>query len=241
RNLDRLERWASENFMKFNKAKCKMLHMDRDNPKHKHWLGDEWIESSPAEKDLGVLVDGKLNMSQKRALTVHKANCTLGCIKRIVASKSREVILLYSALMRPHLQRWVQLWGPQHKKDMDILERVQRRARKMIRRLENFPYEDRLRQLELFSLEKRSLQGDLVAVFQYIKGAYRKDGEGLFIRECNDRIRGNGFKLKEGRFRVEIRKKFFTVRAVRHWHRLQRKAVPAPSLEMVKARLDRAL
>jgi len=116
-----------------------------------------------------------------------------------VASRLREVILsVYSALVRPHLESCIPLWSPQHRRDMDLLERVQRRATKMIRGLEHLSYEEMLRVLELFSMEKRRLQGDLVAAFQYPKGAYKKAGEELFTRAGSDRTRGNGFKLKRG-------------------------------------------
>ena len=124
---------------------------------------------------------------------------------------------------------------------MMLLERVQRRAMKMSRGLEHFSYEEILRELVLFSLEKGRLQKDLIVTFQYLKETYKKDGERLFTWSDRDRTRGNGFKLKERRFRLDFRKKLFTQTVERHLHRLPREAVGASSLEAFKARLDGAL
>ena len=134
----------------------------------------------PYWEGLGVLVDENLDMSRKGVLAAQKANCVLGCIKSSVASSLRGVILpLCSSLVRPHMESCIHLWSPQHRKDMDLLEQVQRRATIMIRGLEHLSCEDSLRELGLFSLEKIRLRGDLIAAFQCLKGPTRKMGTGF--------------------------------------------------------------
>ncbi|KAK4828607.1 hypothetical protein QYF61_000059 [Mycteria americana] len=233
RNLGRLEKWADRNLMKFNKGKCKVLHLGRSNPMyqlswfnpsqqlscdtaaqkltlsqpkpaHQYMLGATQLESSLAEKDLEILLDTKLTMSQQCALATKEANDILGCIRQSITSWSRVVIFpLYSALVRPHLESCVHFWAPQYKRDMDILERVQQRATKMIKGLEHLFYEERL----TVQPGEEKAQGGSINVNKYLKGGCKDHRARLFSVVL--RTRGSGHKLKHRRLCLNFRKHFF--------------------------------
>ncbi|CAM5171235.1 unnamed protein product [Eretmochelys imbricata] len=164
-DLDDHVNWSNSNRMKFNNEKCKVMHLGINNKNFCYKLGMHYVEVTEEEKDLRVLVDHRMTMSRQCDMAVKKANAGLGCIRRGISSRDKEVLVqLCKALMRPHLEYCVQFWSPMFKKDEFKLEQVQRRATRMIRGMENLSYERRLNELGSFSLTKRRPRGDMIAL-----------------------------------------------------------------------------
>jgi len=203
---------------------------------HKSKLGEERLESSPAERGLGVL-----NTSQQRALAARRANRILGCIKHSIASWSREVsVSLYSVLVRPHLDYCVQFLAPEFLNGVEVLECNQRRAPKLVKGLEGMSDEDQLRTLGLSGLERR--RGDLIAPSSFLRRGSGEGGVDLFSLGSSARTCGNGSKQHhQERIRLDVRKPFFTKRVLKPCSRLPGEVVNTPRLPVLKRPLDNAL
>ncbi|KAJ7425572.1 hypothetical protein BTVI_02481 [Pitangus sulphuratus] len=237
RDLDRLDQWAKTDDIRFRKAKCQVLHFRHNNFRQSYRLGEEWMEICPVEKDLGVWIDRKLNMSEQCAQMAKKVNGILACVRNSVASWTREGKNQYWE-GRPHLKSCVHFWAPLKGKNIEVLECVQRRGTELVKGLMHKSCKEGLRQLRVSILEKSRLKGDLNTLCNSLKGGCSKVGVGLFFHATSNRARGHSLNLHQKRFRLNIRRNFFTEMGVRHWNGLPGDVVESVSLEVFKKSLD---
>ncbi|PLS49478.1 hypothetical protein CYV29_15670, partial [Carnobacterium maltaromaticum] len=239
-NIDRLESWAEKWQMEFNQGKCEVMHFGRSNSRVNYTVNGKVLGKIDVQRDLGVQVHCSLKVATQVNRVVKKAYGMLSFIGRGIEYKSWQVMLqLYRTLVRPHLEYCVQFWSPHYQKDVDALERVQRRFTRMLPGMEGASYEERLSRLGLFSLERRRLRGDLIEVYKIMRGIDRVDSKRLFPRVGVSITRGHEFKVKGEKFRGDMRGKFFTQRVVGAWNALPAEVVDAGTIASFKMYLDR--
>ena len=238
-DLDRLVKWSEKWQMLFNFGKCKCLHTGHGNLNVNYKMGDTVMGTTVKEKDLGVTISADMKVSEQCGIAASKGNQILGLIRRNITYKGKKLIIpLYKAIVRPHLEYCIQAWRPYRKKDIDTLERIQRRATKMIPELRDLSYEERLKECGLTTLETRRLRGDQIEVFKILNGYEIIDRNMFFSLKKDSRTRGHEVKLVKDQCRLDIRKHSFSQRTINEWNKLSTDCVTASSVNMFKNKVD---
>ena len=244
-DLNALERWSEDWLLKFNPQKCKIMHCGTLNSNTNYTMKEDsgvqtTLSVTSVEKDLGVYVTNNLKPTTHCLKASNKA---ISALRRLKMTFDRIDLknfkILYSTYVRPHLEHAIQAVGPYMSQDLKALERVQRRATKMVYQLRHLPYEERLTSLKLLSIEKRILRGDLIETYKILTGRLNLDPNQFFKLNQHTRTRGHGMKLIKRRSTHLSRLKFFANRVVTPWNELPQEVVSAESVNAFKNRLDK--
>ena len=238
--LTRLANWASMWSMEFNVKKCKVLHVGRNNKKFEYFMNGEKLDSLDSERDIGVIIDKSLKPSLQCAEAARRASSILTQITRAFHYRDRNTFLkLYIQFVRCHVEFSIPAWSPWSQGDIDILERVQKRAVNLITGLKGKSYLEKLQEIGLVSLEARRSRFDLVQTFKIIKGFNRvnRDIWFEFVGPDNPRptrLTSHQSNIIPKRSRTDPRLNFFSNRVVNSWNTLPAEIKDAKSLNMFK-------
>ena len=238
-DLNRLDQWSAKWQMLFNQSKCKCLHIGRANGKEPYEMHNTVLLKTSKEKDLGVTISADWKVSEQCGIAARKGNQLLGMIKRNITYREKNLIIpLYKSIVRPHLEYCIQAWRPHLKKYIDKLERVQRRATKLIPELRILSYEDRVQQCKFTTLETRRVRGDQIEVFKITHEIEGLDSGMFFQYRTDNGTRGHSWALAKARCKLDIRKYAFSQRTINEWNRLPGECVNATSVNMFKNKID---
>ena len=238
-DLRKLFQWSVDWQMLFNIDKCSVMHVGKFNNGNEYALGGKILATTEEERDMGVIINSSMNPSRQCMEAAKKGNRMLGMIKRTIVSRDKEIIVkLYKSLVRPHLEYCVQAWNPFLKKDIELLEKVQRRATKMVNGCHNLSYERRLQYCGLTTLERRRERGDLIETYKIMTGKVDVPYDRYFTLAHYSSTRGHKCKLFKQR--VGPRKKnVFSARVVDKWNSLDEAGVTVETINGFKGYLGK--
>ena len=197
-------------------------------------MGGTILSKTVKEKDLGVTMNANMNVSAQCRIAASKGNQVLGMIRRNKTNEKSLIIPLYKAIVRPHLEYCIHAWNPHLRKDVDMLEIIQRRATKLIPELRDLTYEERLKECGLTTLETRRLRGDQIEVFKILNGYENIDSNIFFEIKESKITRGHNYTLVKKQSRLDVRKFSFSQRTINVWNNLSTDCVHASSVNMFK-------
>ena len=242
-DLFKMQEWTQNWNLYFNVAKCKVMHIGKKNPHYSYFMkienDQQKIESCEEEKDLGITFDSNLSFDKHITNITNKANQMLGVIKRTFTYMNKGIFTkLYKALVRSHLEYGNVIWNPYLKRQSILVERVQRRATKIVPECKDMNYPQRLKHLKLFSLKGRRLRGDLIQMYKIFHDLDEVD-KGILPMANYEGTRNQGNKLYRRYSKNNMRKHTFTNRIVEEWNSLPKEVKEAPTLNTFKNRLDK--
>lgn len=242
-DLNEAVEWSQTSQLLFHPQKCKHMQIATraKEESHAYKMAGLVIETSQEERDLGVIIDSKLKFDSHIQNKINKANSVLGVIKRTFEYKDKSTLLiLYKALVRPHIEFVNQVWAPHLVKHITSIENVQRRFTKIIPGLINMSYEERLKELNLPTLSYRRARGDAIEYFKIIKGHYDpKVTDNLFQLDNTMYTRGNNYKIKKERVHLDIRKYSFFHRFVDTWNSIPNNVIECETIKQFEGKLDK--
>ena len=230
--------------MEFHPKKCKVIHFGKKNSNYGYHLGGHSINQYKEETDLGIIITEDLRWDAHIAMCIKKANRMIGMVKRTFSYMDKDMFnALYKTFIRSMLEYSPQVWNPHLARNIVALEKVQRRATKIVPCLRNIPYDQRLLALELYPLESRRLRGDMIATYKMFNGLLDIDRNKLIpINDTSNNItRSHNYQLKGMRCNTMWRKNFFTQRIVLSWNGLSKRTVESDSIATFKERYDKEI
>ena len=240
-DLNNIYKWVNDWLLSLNIDKCKVVSFGRKViNKYKYKIDDHILDNVDEIKDLGVIFDSKLKFAVHISDKINKAFSVLGVINRNFKYMTMDTfIMLYKSMVRSHLEYANLVWYPYRKGDIKRIEKVQRRATKLIPSLKRLSYEDRLKKLNLPTLAFRRLRGDMIEVYKIVTGKYGNNKTLKLKTNKEINTRGNNYKLYQEQSRYDIRRYFFTNRVIAAWNILPDHVVMVDSTNLFKSRLDK--